>query len=50
MICAYNWYWDKAYHSQVPDLLHDSRPEGLQGLLGIAATCSKSICGHPLLC
>lgn len=39
-----------AYHSQVPDLLHDPRPEGLQGLLGIAAPSSKRIGGHPLLC
>lgn len=37
------------YHSQVPDLLHDTRPEGLEGLLGIAAPGSERICRHPLL-
>ena len=39
----------ETYHSQVPDLFHDTRPEGLQGLLGIAAPGSKRICRHPLL-
>lgn len=38
------------YHSQVPDLLHDTRPEGLQCLLGIAARGSKTISRHLLIC
>lgn len=38
------------YHSQVPDLLHDTRPEGLQCLLGIAARGSKTVSRHLLIC
>lgn len=37
------------YHSQVPDLLHDPGPEGLQGLLGIAAAAYERVRGHPLV-
>lgn len=49
-VCVFSVSVSLTYHSQVPDLLHDTRPEGLQGLLGIAPTGSKSICRHPLLC
>lgn len=43
-------FLDISYHSEVSDLLHDSRPERLEGLLGIAAPGSKRICRHLLFC
>ena len=46
-VCVYR---GKPYHSEVPDLLHDSRPEGLQALLGIAATCSERVRRHDRFC
>lgn len=43
LVCLYR---GKSYHSEVPDLLHNSGPEGLQALLGIAATCSERVRRH----